>query len=174
MSGRRAASVCARSRLDVRTPAALRGTLLGAALLAIGLAGAACERGDGRPRPPEGRERAGPAADGVAVTSRSGAYRVSLRPRDGEAPLGRMHAWVVRVETADGEPFAPSRLTFDGGMPQHDHGFPTAPRVTQALGPGEYLVEGVRYHMGGEWTLRVEVVGPAGPDVAVARVRVGP
>jgi hypothetical protein len=76
------------------------------------------------------------------------------------------------VANAAGEPFAATRLAFDAGMPQHGHGLSTAPRVTRALGNGRYRVEGVKFHMGGDWTLRVEVVGPSGADVAVFHVRV--
>jgi hypothetical protein len=106
--------------------------------------------------------------------SEAGHYRLSLRPRDGEIPVGPLHAWIVTTETVQGERFAPIRLAFGGGMPQHAHGFTTEPRVTRALGLGEYLVEGVKFHMSGDWTLRLEVVGPAGPDMAIFHVQVGP
>jgi len=36
-------------------------------------------------------------------------------------------------------------------MPMHDHGFPTAPRVTKELGNGTYLLEGVKFNMPGWW-----------------------
>ena len=48
-------------------------------------------------------------------------------------------------------------LTIDGGMPQHGHGLPTRPRVTQRLGAGAYLVEGVRFNMGGWWEFSVTI-----------------
>ncbi len=139
--------------------------LLGAALLAL-----ACGPVD------EGPGESSPAPQTAPGSGRSaeGHYRLTLRPRDGEVPMGRLHAWVVTTETAEGERFAPIRLAFDGGMPQHGHGFPTQPRVTRALAPGEYLVEGVKFHMSGEWTLRLELLGPAGPDVATFRVEVAP
>jgi hypothetical protein len=133
------------------------------------LASLACGRDDPAPSEAAGRQ----TAPGHGV-SEEGRYRVGLRPRDGGVPMGRLHAWVVTTETADGVRFAPIRLAFGGGMPQHAHGFDTEPRVTRALAEGEYLVEGVRFHMSGEWTLRVELVGPAGPDVAIFRLQVAP
>jgi hypothetical protein len=108
----------------------------------------------------------------ATVTSEAGLYRVTLAPEDGRIPLGQIHAWVVSIATPSGEPVEPTRLAFDGGMPQHGHGFVTAPRVTRSLGGGRFRIEGVKFHMGGEWTLRVEVVGPAGPDVAQFLVQV--
>ncbi len=68
----------------------------------------------------------------------------------------------------------PIRLAVSGGMPQHQHGFVTEPRVTEALGAGDFLVEGVKFHMSGDWTMRFELVGPAGPDIAVFHVQVSP
>jgi hypothetical protein len=59
-------------------------------------------------------------------------------------------------------------------MPQHAHGFITEPRVTRSLGVGTFLIEGVKFHMPGDWTLRVELVGPSGPDVATLHVQVEP
>jgi hypothetical protein len=121
---------------------------------------------------PEGKAPAAAARAPGTALSEAGLYRVSLEPEDGRIPLGAIHAWVVTVEAAAGEPVVPTRLAVGGGMPQHGHGFVTAPRVTRALGDGRYRVEGVKFHMGGDWTLRVEVVAPPGPDVAVFHVNV--
>ena len=129
-------------------------------------------------RPPDAAKRGGPGSaasrNGAREerVSEAGLYRVAIAPETGAIPLGTIHSWVVEVATAAGEPFAPTRLAFDGGMPQHGHGLPTAPRVTRSLGTGRFLVEGVKFHMGGDWTLRVEVVGPSGADVAVFHVQV--
>jgi hypothetical protein len=131
---------------------------------------------DARETDPTARARAGsaPSQTGARVEriGESGLYRIAIAPEGGAIPLRAMHAWVVEVATAAGEPFEPTRLAFDGGMPQHGHGLPTAPRVTRSLGTGRFLVEGVKFNMGGDWTLRVEVVGPSGADVAVFHVQV--
>ena len=44
-----------------------------------------------------------------------------------------------------------------GGMPLHDHGLPTDPKMTTSLGSGDYLLEGMRFHMNGYWELLVTV-----------------
>jgi hypothetical protein len=129
-------------------------------------------------RPPDQVESGGAAATSRASVreervSEAGLYRVVIAPETGAIPLGTIHTWVVEVATAAGEPVVPTRLAFDGGMPQHGHGLPTAPRVTRSLGAGRFLVEGVKFNMGGDWTLRVEVVGSPGADVAVFHVHVG-
>ena len=64
-----------------------------------------------------------------------------------------MHSWTLHVETEDGEPVTGATIEVEGGMPAHDHGLPTAPRVTEELGDGDYRLDGVRFHMGGQWEL---------------------
>jgi len=106
--------------------------------------------------------------------SDGGLYRVSLRPASGEIPLGQIHPWILHVETLEGESFTPSRITVGGGMPQHSHGFMTDPRVTKVLGNGDFLVEGVKFHMSGDWVLRFEIVGARSGDIATFDVSVEP
>ena len=94
----------------------------------------------------------------------SGRYRVSLMPADGEVPIAEIHNWIVRLETAEGGAFMPTRLGLSGGMPAHGHGMTVEPRVTQRLDDGSFLVEGMKFHMAGEWRLLVGVGGPKGFD----------
>ena len=42
-------------------------------------------------------------------------------------------------------------------MPEHNHGMPTQPQVTQNLGGGDYRVEGVQFQMGGWWTITFDI-----------------
>ncbi len=118
-------------------------------------------------------EAADATQDGLLPTE-AGRYRVGLRPRGGDAPIGALHEWVVTVERADGTPFTPQRILVDGGMPQHGHGFITQPRVTRALSPNSFLIEGMKFHMGGDWVLRVDLVGEDGPDTVTMDVHVAP
>jgi len=138
---------------------------LAASLLALALA---CGPAD---EDPPGFSDEAPAPASLQL-SEAGRYRVSLRPRSGEIPLRSFHAWVFHVETLDGGFFVPARLAVDGGMPQHKHGFATAPRVTKALGDGDFLVEGVKFHMAGEWLIRFEFTGARGADRATFQVQV--
>ena len=80
--------------------------------------------------------------------------------------MGPIHAWVLAVTTADGTPVEGASITVDGGMPDHDHGLPTAPRVTAELGEGRYRIDGVKFSMPGWWVLKVTVSGPRGADEA--------
>jgi hypothetical protein len=137
-------------------------------IVGCGLAAAACVH-EG-----PGELAARPPASASLQLTEGGLYRTSIRPRDGSIPLNTMHAWIFHVETLSGEPVLPIRLAVTGGMPQHQHGFATEPRVTEALGNGDFVVDGVKFHMAGDWMFRFELVGPAGPDVAVFHVQVAP
>ncbi len=90
-------------------------------------------------------------------------YRVSIAPQNGPARINVMHAWIVTVATADGRPVEAATIAVDGGMPDHGHGLPTAPRVTRHLGGGKYLLEGLKFSMTGWWQLKLTFTSPA-PD----------
>ena len=71
--------------------------------------------------------------------------------------INQLHSWTLHVETADGQPVENATILVDGGMPQHGHGLPTVPQVTEYLGNGDYLVEGMKFQMGGWWEVRFDI-----------------
>jgi hypothetical protein len=81
--------------------------------------------------------------------------------------INRIHGGVLHLETRTGEAVADARLTIAGGMPEHDHGLPTQPRVTGYLGDGNYRVEGLRYHMHGAWELVITIDAQGKRDTVV-------
>ena len=85
--------------------------------------------------------------------SNQGVYQVSYAPRRGPIVINQIHAWIIHVATADGQPVTDAVITVDGDMPQHGHGLPTRPQVTKHLGNGDYLVEGLKFQMGGWWVV---------------------
>ena len=96
------------------------------------------------------------AADSVWLSDR-GTFRLSYRSALEPLVINRIHSWTLRIEDAAGEPVAGAEIEVTGGMPAHDHGLPTQPRVTRDLGGGDYLLEGMRFHMGGEWEVVITV-----------------
>ena len=83
--------------------------------------------------------------------SDNGIFHVSYTPSTGSIPVNEMHEWTLHVERADGTLVDDATITVDGDMPEHGHGLPTSPRVTRYLGNGDYLVEGLKFQMGGWW-----------------------
>lgn len=97
------------------------------------------------------------AAAGDAKETEDGHFRVQYTSSLDPVPINRMHEWTLHVETAAGDPVEEAEITIDGGMPAHDHGLPTEPRVTEYLGGGDYRVQGLRFHMRGAWQVTFEI-----------------
>jgi hypothetical protein len=87
----------------------------------------------------------------------NGLYRISFTSELNPISINQMHTWTLHVETADGQAVEDAVILVDGGMPQHGHGLPTSPQVTQYLGNGDYLVEGLKFQMGGWWEVRFNI-----------------
>lgn len=97
------------------------------------------------------------ASEDDSWLTRSGYYRVSYESEMRPIVINRIHSWVFHVETPGGKPVAGATISVTGGMPLHNHGLPTDPRMTAELGDGNYRFEGLRFHMGGDWELLVTI-----------------
>ncbi len=89
--------------------------------------------------------------------SASGNFQVSFSSSLTPIPINQIHAWTLHLTDADGRGVSGARIEIDGGMPAHNHGLPTVPRVSEELGDGYYLVEGFRFHMMGEWLVNLVI-----------------
>ena len=76
---------------------------------------------------------------------------------DGEVEINKIHSWILHVETAGGAAVETADIQVEGGMPAHDHGLPTQPRVTENLGDGDYQLDGMRFHMRGYWEIELTI-----------------
>jgi hypothetical protein len=114
--------------------------------------------GAGAKRPPASEFGLGPR------TSANKLYIATIEP---SAPLKprKMLSLVLTVTDANGRTVNSATLTIGGGMPQHGHGLPTRPRMTRALTPGAYEIEGVRFNMGGWWEFTVTITTDRGEDM---------
>lgn len=93
-----------------------------------------------------------------------GRFVVTLQPPATPAAINQLHSWQVRLATRAGAPIAHARIKIDGGMPQHGHGLPTRPQVTQELSDGTYLIEGMKFNMTGWWEIKLAIESPEGTD----------
>lgn len=96
--------------------------------------------------------------------SENGLFNVSYTASSGSVPVNQMHEWTLHVETADGQPVENATIEVDGDMPQHGHGLPTSPKVTQYLGNGDYRVEGLRFQMAGWWVMDFTILADGQTD----------
>ncbi|MCB0115210.1 MAG: copper chaperone PCu(A)C [Caldilineaceae bacterium] len=105
------------------------------------------------------------AADALAPQmTENGLFQITATSQLDPVVINEIHNWVLHVETADGAPVEDAEIAVDGGMPAHNHGFPTTPQVTDNLGNGDYLVEGVRFNMTGEWVMDLTITAGGQTD----------
>ena len=113
--------------------------------------------GHGAKRPAASEFGLGPRSSANSLYVATIETTKALKPR-------QMQSVIVKVTDKDGVPVDGAKLTIDGGMPQHGHGLPTRPRMTRAVTPGAYEIEGVRFNMGGWWEFKVTIATERGED----------
>ena len=102
-------------------------------------------------------------------TSERGAFAVSFDSSLDPIEINRIHSWTLTI-MRDGKPVEGAEITVTGGMPAHDHGMPTAPRVTAEIGAGKYLLQGMRFHMNGYWEVTIGISADGTRDTVVIRL----
>lgn len=107
-----------------------------------------------------------PAAAEFGLGPRTSALGAWVATISVDAPLrtGKLQTVRLAVRDTAGAPVRGARIAVDGGMPQHGHGLPTRPQVTQEGPDGTYLIEGMKFSMTGWWEIKLAIDGPAGAD----------
>lgn len=106
-----------------------------------------------------------PARAGLAfgapreAVTRDGLYRVTWMPIGGFVPVNEHFELDVTVARTDEArtPVSNASIVVDCQMPDHGHGMLREPR-SEALGDGRYKVRGMLLHMGGHWTVALNVI----------------
>lgn len=89
--------------------------------------------------------------------SRGGNFSLSFESELQPLVINRIHSWIITINDESGAAIEGAELRVIGGMPAHDHGLPTEPRMTRELGAGRYRVEGMRFHMNGAWVVEITI-----------------
>ena len=84
-------------------------------------------------------------------------FVVTLDPLADPLPINQIHAWQIKLATADGAAVSKATFHIGGGMPEHGHGFPTRPRVIETAVAGTYLMEGMKFSMHGRWEIKFAI-----------------
>jgi len=84
-------------------------------------------------------------------------YEVRFDSQSKPIVINQIQSWVMYLQTGDGLCVEGAEITVVGGMPEHNHGLPTAPLVRPGANDCEYLVEGLRFHMAGRWELNFKI-----------------
>ncbi len=106
-------------------------------------------------------------ADESNWTSQRGLFVVSYQSELAPLQINKLHAWVLHIEDAQGNPVVGAHIEASGGMPAHDHGLPTYPRVTDELGDGDYRLNGMRFHMSGAWEITITITVDGKTDIVI-------
>lgn len=89
--------------------------------------------------------------------SEKGIFTLTLTPLK-PVKLRKLQTWVLNIEsTQTGASIHNARVTMDGGMPSHGHGLPSKPNITPSRKKGAFIIEGLKFSMGGEWLLSFNI-----------------
>jgi hypothetical protein len=89
----------------------------------------------------------------TSVHSENRLFKASYESDRTPVPINRIHSWRLKIESSEGKPVEGARITIVGDMPEHGHGFPTKPEVTEETEKGVYLIEGIKFSMPGWWVV---------------------
>jgi hypothetical protein len=160
-----------------RYPASRISPAVAGSWLAVALAALSCRATDAKSSPrPATRVAAPPVrAESVLepapppewsrharVESNAGSYVVHVAPAPGELPDNEdfeLRVWVSSA-AAPNEVASGVKLAVDASMPEHGHGMNRTPRIERAPG-GEFVVQGMLFHMTGRWELYFDITAGA-------------
>lgn len=108
----------------------------------------------------------------LVVVSDHKRFVLSLFPNTTPPPLHQIHDWTLQVKDADAVAVETANIMVYGGMPKHKHGFSTNPKVTQNLGNGNYLIDGIKFNMPGQWEIWLNIIAGKVRDKAVFVVNI--
>ena len=83
-----------------------------------------------------------------------GSYSVTVNPTKGAIDLNKHFSLDVTIEASDGADSL--QVKVDADMPAHQHGMNTQPELSEK-GDSTYQVDGMLFHMSGEWVIMVDV-----------------
>ncbi len=103
--------------------------------------------------------RGSPASPVEPISLRSEADRFAIRIEGIERPerVNHLHGFELALATADGKPATGATIVLTGQRRYSTSPLPTLPQVFSASGEGKYRVEGLRFHIAGEWRLVFEI-----------------
>jgi hypothetical protein len=90
-------------------------------------------------------------------------YAISLMDANPAPPARGDNVWKVEVRDADGTPVEGKTIEIKTFMPDHQHGSPIVPTITEE-GSGMYTIDPVNLFMGGYWEITVSAVDPGATE----------
>jgi hypothetical protein len=97
------------------------------------------------------------SAQPVALHSEAGRFALQAFGLDNPERLNHMHAFDLSIVTTDGRPVGGALISIIGEHRFARNPLPTSPQVSPGDGTGSYHVEGLRFHVPGQWRLVVNI-----------------
>jgi len=112
------------------------------------------------------------ADNGGEWVSDRGSFTVGFESSLEPIAINKIHTWTLHVTTADRNPLPGAMISVVGGMPLHNHGLPTRPRVSEEPNPGDYRLDGMRFHMSGAWEIVVTIKAGGKTETVVIALQI--
>lgn len=89
------------------------------------------------------------------ITLVSEHYKITAQPTEKPIKLNKIHSWLITINDNTEAPVQGLFFDVNGGMPTHQHGFPTQPKLIKEATPGEYIIDGLKFNMIGRWEIEL-------------------
>lgn len=96
-------------------------------------------------------------AEPVVLRSEAGRFSVQVSGLTRPETINRLHGLDLALATADGRPVAGAVIALTGERRFARNPLPTTPQARPGPVPGSYRIEGLRFHMAGEWRLVLSI-----------------
>ncbi len=100
------------------------------------------------------------------IASKNGDFRIAIT-RSNQPPVGQFTTWTLSVTDSQDKPVNQAKIRIGGGMPGHGHGLPTAPQVQSSGQSGQYILNGLKFSMHGQWEIKLFIESEQTQDFAV-------
>ena len=90
-----------------------------------------------------------------------------------EVPLNKIHTWTLLLTGTGGSPVEDAEISISADMPEHLHGMTTEPKVSSGTVPGQYLIEGMNFHMPGWWEITLDISSGRSRNLVLFNLLIG-
>ena len=84
-------------------------------------------------------------------------FVIEVTPSPKPIAINQIHSWLLTIHPSDGSTEKDLQISVSGGMPLHDHGMQTTPKVAAKTSQNQYQVDGMKFHMRGYWEVTVKI-----------------